>query len=89
MIYIKNLSSEPVKVSVNKRGEEDREEYLDIDCEDVKVWDISDTHGEGFVFSVIQRGAKKSYIASRNSFIGIFDDHVRDSGDNISNLISS
>ncbi|WP_036768035.1 hypothetical protein [Photorhabdus australis] len=89
MIYIKNLSSEPVKVSVNKCGEEGREEYLDIDCEDVKVWDLSDTHGEGFVFSVIQRGTKKSYFASHNSFIGIFDDHVKDSGNSVSNLISS
>ncbi|WP_434524764.1 hypothetical protein [Photorhabdus asymbiotica] len=89
MIYIKNLSSEPVKVSVSKCGEEGKKEYLDIDCEDVKVWDLSDTDGDGFVFSVIQRGDKKSYSASHNSFVIIFDDHVRDSGDNIYHLVSS
>ncbi|MCT8343060.1 MULTISPECIES: hypothetical protein [Photorhabdus] len=84
MIYVKNLSTEPVKVSVNKCGEEGREEYLALDCEDVKVWDLSDTHG--FIFSVIQRGIEKSYSASQNSFIIIFDDHVQDSGTNISHL---
>ncbi|MBS9440268.1 hypothetical protein [Photorhabdus heterorhabditis] len=82
MIYVKNLSTEPVKVSVNKCGEEGREEYLDLDCEDVKVWDLSDTHG--FILSVIQRGIEKSYSASQNSFIIIFDDYVQDSGTNIS-----
>ncbi|NDK98673.1 hypothetical protein [Photorhabdus bodei] len=82
MIYVKNLSTEPVKVSVNKCGEEGREEYLSLDCEDVKVWDLSDTHG--FILSVIQRGIEKSYSASHNSFIIIFDDYVQDSGTNIS-----
>ncbi|PQQ37405.1 hypothetical protein C6H68_13640 [Photorhabdus luminescens] len=82
MIYVKNLSTEPVKVSVNKCGEESREEYLALDCEDVKVWDLSDTHG--FILSVIQRGIEKSYSASHNSFIIIFDDYVQDSGTNIS-----
>ncbi len=82
MIYVKNLSTEPVKVSVNKCGEEGREEYLTLDCEDVKVWDLSDTHG--FILSVIQRGIEKSYPASNNSFIIIFDDYVQDSGTNIS-----
>ncbi|KAA1195157.1 hypothetical protein [Photorhabdus heterorhabditis] len=82
MIYVKNLSTEPVKVSVNKYGNDGREEYLDLDCEDVKVWDLSDTHG--FILSVIQRGIEKSYPVSHNSFIIIFDDHVKDSGTNIS-----
>ncbi|KOY60803.1 hypothetical protein AM629_17385 [Photorhabdus heterorhabditis] len=82
MIYVKNLSTEPVKVSVNKYGDDGREEYLALDCEDVKVWDLSDTHG--FILSVIQRGIEKSYPVSHNSFIIIFDDHVKDSGTNIS-----
>ncbi|WP_350307237.1 hypothetical protein [Photorhabdus viridis] len=82
MIHVKNLSTEPVKISVNKCGEEGREEYLALDCEDVKVWDLSDTHG--FILSVIQRGIEKSYSASQNSFIIIFDDYVQDSGINIS-----
>ncbi|NHB88207.1 hypothetical protein [Photorhabdus tasmaniensis] len=82
MIYVKNLSSEPIKVSVSKYGEEGKEEYLDIDCEDVKVWDLSDTHG--FILSVIQRDTEKSYSASHNSFIIVFNDHVQDSGTNIS-----
>ncbi|KER04288.1 hypothetical protein LGZ99_02570 [Photorhabdus temperata] len=82
MIYVKNLSTEPVKVSVNKCGEEGREEYLDLDCEDVKVWDLSDTHG--LTLSVIQKGIEKSYSVSHNSFIIVFDDYVQDSGTNIS-----
>ncbi|NHB93669.1 hypothetical protein [Photorhabdus cinerea] len=82
MIYVKNLSTKPIKVSVNKYGNEGREEYLDIDCEDVKVWDLSDTHG--FTLSVIQKGIEKSYSASHNSFIIVFDDYVQDSGTNIS-----
>lgn len=81
-IYVKNLSTEPAKAPVNKCGEQGREEYLDLDCEDVKVWDLSDTHG--FILSVIQRGIEKSYSTSHNSFIIIFDDYVQDSGTNIS-----
>ncbi|NRN27722.1 MULTISPECIES: hypothetical protein [Photorhabdus] len=86
MIYAKNISDKVVKVAIsNWSGEEDDDEYVDINTGEVVQWDRVDRRG--FLMSVVFEGeAPMLYSIRLNSYMTIDYNNIKNNGERISPL---